>query len=293
MSYPKISIVTPSFNQGQFLEQTILSVLGQNYPSLEYIIIDGGSTDSSPEIIRKYEKHLKYWISEPDKGQSHAINKGFEKATGDILSWLNSDDLLMPGVLNSIFKKFLNVQEGVFLGECIHIKENSDSIISWGSSVGKALNKEDLNVYDFIIQPSTFWTRDTWFKVGPLKEYLHFAFDWDWYLRAQKLNIPFIPLNSTISLYRIHDKHKSVTGGILRQKEILEIYKTSNSKIGKLFTRLCSENYKPNSYYFRIFTKIARVVRINATFGAFLKFCKPLRYRSFCIDEIDKVITMI
>ena len=93
MNYPKISIVTPSFNHAQFLEETILSVISQNYPDLEYIIIDGGSTDGSVEIIKKYEQYLTYWISEPDNGQSDALNKGFTRATGDIYGWLNSDDL--------------------------------------------------------------------------------------------------------------------------------------------------------------------------------------------------------
>src|SRR5450759_2806690 len=102
----KISVITPSYNQGQFLEETILSVINQNYPNLEYFIIDGGSTDNSIEIIKKYEKHLTYWVSEKDNGQAHAINKGFKKATGDIVCWINSDDLLIQGAINTISNYF-------------------------------------------------------------------------------------------------------------------------------------------------------------------------------------------
>jgi glycosyltransferase involved in cell wall biosynthesis len=111
---PKISIVTPSFNQGRFIEKTILSVIEQDYPNLEYIIIDGGSTDESVEIIKKYEKHLAYWVSEPDRGQSHAINKGFERATGEIFGWLNSDDWYHPGALKALAEAFAaNPEAGV------------------------------------------------------------------------------------------------------------------------------------------------------------------------------------
>src|SRR4051812_48252088 len=118
MNLPKISIVTPTLNQGNFIEETILSVIGQNYPNLEYIILDGGSTDNTIEIIKKYEKHLAYWSSEPDKGQSDAINKGFKIATGDILGWINSDDYYMPGIFNHIGNK-MNIQESeLHFGNC-------------------------------------------------------------------------------------------------------------------------------------------------------------------------------
>jgi len=125
----KISIITPSYNQGQFLEETIISVLNQDYPNLEYIIIDGGSTDKSVEIIKKYEKYLTYWVSEKDRGQTHAINKGFIKSSGSILNWLNSDDLLVPGAINSVSKAFSKHSEADFcFGDFSIIDTQSNTI---------------------------------------------------------------------------------------------------------------------------------------------------------------------
>ncbi len=113
--FPRITIVTPSYNQGQYIEETILSVINQDYPNLEYIIIDGGSSDNTVEIIKKYSDRITYWISEKDNGQAHAINKGFRKATGDILNWLNSDDQLQPGALKIIAQRFGESPEGVMI----------------------------------------------------------------------------------------------------------------------------------------------------------------------------------
>ena len=222
MSWPKITIVTPSYNQGQFLEETILSVVGQQYPNLEFIIIDGGSTDQSVEIIKKYEKHLTYWVSEPDNGQGAAINKGFAMATGEIMAWLNSDDLYLPGTLRHIVSRLdLNAPEFIF-GNCVHIRE--DSPLVTGSDVERRHAEMNLVLADYIIQPSSFWTRDLWLKTGVLDESLVFGFDWEWFIRARKAGAVFKPDVKYLSVYRIHGEHKTGVGGDRRLRELATIY---------------------------------------------------------------------
>ena len=126
---PKISIVTPSYNQGQFLEDTILSVINQNYSNLEYIIIDGGSNDNSVEIVKKYENRLKYWISEKDFGQTHAINKGFKKSTGEMINWINSDDLLEPNALNILSEEIVKSPKAdIYFGDFRKINSRNQTI---------------------------------------------------------------------------------------------------------------------------------------------------------------------
>lgn len=165
INLPKIHIVTPSYNQGEFLEDTILSVLGQNYPNLEYLIIDGGSTDNSVEIIKKYEDKLAYWVSEKDNGQSEAINKGFKIATGEILGWINSDDMYMPNILNTVSKLMNPENEKLIYGQCVHIEQVPKVVFTYGSSI---FQHNDISQIDYIIQPSSFWTRKTWDKVEEL-----------------------------------------------------------------------------------------------------------------------------
>ena len=162
--YPRITIITPSYNQGQFIEETIQSVLNQGYPNLEYIIIDGGSTDQTVEIIKRYAAQIAYWVSEPDRGQTHAINKGLAQATGEILAYLNSDDYYLPGALHAVAKYFgCNPQVDLLHGCCRYVNEQGEPI---GEQCGNIQSlAEILDLWGTwwkrrqFVQPEVFWTR--------------------------------------------------------------------------------------------------------------------------------------
>lgn len=216
--FPKISVITPSYNQGQFIEETILSVLNQDYPNIEYIIIDGGSTDQTVEVIKKYADKISYWVSEKDKGQADAINKGFRRATGDILCWLNSDDYYMPGTLSYVAKKLNHSNLEILFGEVDHIYEPIMNIKH--SNVKSKFVNYQLELYDYIIQPGSFWTKSVWEAVGNVNLDLHFVFDWDLFLRAKKTGTLYTYTSRVMAMYRVHDGHKTSSGGEKRQKEI-------------------------------------------------------------------------
>ena len=215
---PKISIVTPSFNQGEFLEKTILSVLAQGYPNLEYIIIDGCSTDNSVEIIRKYEKHLTYWVSEPDRGQSHAINKGFERATGEIFGWLNSDDFYEPAALQAVVVAFkANPDAGAVVG--------AGNMVDIAHNVINHVEPFDVSVETlyhwierFFMQPSCFFTKKAWEACGPLDEEIHFAMDLDLWLRIAK-KLSFARTDTMLSTSLVHTDAKTTTSADLSRMD--------------------------------------------------------------------------
>ena len=207
LNLPKISVITPSYNQAQFIEQTIQSVLSQGYPNLEYIVMDGGSTDGTLEILRKYADHL-YWVSEPDRGQSHAINKGFARASGDVLAFLNSDDLYEPGALLSVGSYFAAHPEVFWLtGWCRTIDAQGKEIrrlSTWYKMFWLLFRSYTvLLVLDYISQPATFWRREVIDKVGGFDESLHYAMDYDYSLRVGKY-YKLSVLNHFIARFRVH-----------------------------------------------------------------------------------------
>jgi len=209
---PKISIITPSFNQGPFIERTIKSVLDQGYPNIEFIVADGGSTDETIQILKKYEQQLD-WISEPDHGQSDAINKGLRRATGDIVCYLNSDDLLLPGSLQAVADGFAAYPALLWLsGYCQIIDANDQPMQSYIRTYKNFLLRHyrpwTLMTINYISQMSTFWRRSALESVGYFSVDHHLVMDYEYWLRLQKLSRPII-LKQDLSAFRLHQMSKS------------------------------------------------------------------------------------
>lgn len=205
---PTISIVTPSYNHGSFIERTIKSVLGQKYPNLEYIIQDGNSTDETLEIIQRYKNSLKHFETTKDSGQSQAINMGFRHATGEIMAYLNSDDLLLPGTLHYVGNYFANHPEvDVVYSHRILIDENDFEIGRW---ILPNHDPEILSWADYVPQETLFWRRNIWEKVGGnIDESFQFAMDWDLILRFKEANAKFVRLPRFLGAFRIHPHQKT------------------------------------------------------------------------------------
>jgi glycosyltransferase involved in cell wall biosynthesis len=239
--FPKISIVTPSFNQGKFLERTICSVLDQNYPNLEYVIMDGGSTDNSLEIIKNYQKKLHHWESKTDRGQADAINKGFSKTDGEIMAWINSDDILSPGSLflvASIFSRF---------------KE-----ISWLTGLPSTINDQDYQLYlaqpplyirnfikrgwytkkfmGFVMQEGTFWRGSLWNKAGGSLAKAHYSMDlklWQSFAEHSQLYC----VHACLASYRLNPNRKNNDNHQKYYQEINSWVPEKVSLVGKIIWR--------------------------------------------------------
>ncbi len=208
--WPKISIITPSFNQGQYIEQTIQSIINQNYPNLEYIIIDGGSTDNTVEIIKKYESYISYWVSEKDEGQTDAINKGLEKSTGDIINWLNSDDYLAPNALHNIAASFKNAKIKCITTLVRNFDENGNE---WDELTQQQPSNILYLTRTFNNQPGTFFRRSVWEAYCPLPNQLRYMMDqFLWFCFWLKNNEQYILVeNYTTVFFRRHSTSKTVS----------------------------------------------------------------------------------
>ena len=206
-NFPKISVITPSYNQVDFLERTIKSVINQNYPNIEFIIIDGGSDDGSIEIIKKYEKYISYWVSEKDNGQSHAINKGLTIATGEWVAWQNSDDIYYPEAFNHIAEAAQKNSECNLIVGNMNLIDQNDNLIrdlhfvkpSYGAMVAEGM---------VLSNQVSFWRRKVHQQIGWMDESLHLGFEFDWFLRLTK-HTESCSVNEYLGAFRIQPEAKT------------------------------------------------------------------------------------
>ncbi len=223
---PKISLVMPSYNQASYLEEAICSVLDQHYPDLEFMIIDGGSTDGSPEIIKRYASQIHYWRSQPDHGQSDALKQGFNRATGELVGWLNSDDVLLPGALQRIVQAYqANPGGGLFAGNLVWIDQHSHII---------RCKRHSPQAYFFIrhgifaiAQPGSFFKRENYLAVGGLNETLRYVMDADLYIRMLDQGTQHVHVNAWLSGFRMQAASKTVSENVQFVQEYERVRKSS------------------------------------------------------------------
>jgi glycosyltransferase involved in cell wall biosynthesis len=211
---PRITVVTPSFNQASYLEATIRSVLGQGYPNLEYIVIDGGSTDGSVDILRSYASRLSYWVSEKDRGQTDAINKGMARATGELRAYLNSDDVYLPGSLERVARAYReNPEADLFHGACRVIDEQGQTIGRRTASITRF--DEIVDVWGVwwkkrnFVQPEVFWTKRIADRIGPFRTELFMVMDYEYWTRILRAGSRVVSVEEEVAAFRITSTQKS------------------------------------------------------------------------------------
>jgi glycosyltransferase involved in cell wall biosynthesis len=210
-NYPRISIITPTLNQGQFIQKTINSIIEQNYPNLEYIVVDGGSTDNTIQILEDYEEKIT-WVSQHDKGQADAINKGIRMASGELLAFINSDDYYLPNVFKIVADIFSNNPDtkwvtGSYVIVDVNDKPIQPLIILYKDFIRKFSGVHAMKFTNYIAQPSTFWRREIFDEIGLFDITLRYTFDYDFWLRLL-LHYPLYNIKLPLSAFRIHKEAK-------------------------------------------------------------------------------------
>jgi glycosyltransferase involved in cell wall biosynthesis len=252
MSFPRISIITPTLNRASYLERAILSVLSQNYPDLEYIVVDGGSNDGTLEILKKYSAEVQY-VSEKDRGQSDAINKGLRIASGDILGYINSDDEYEPGALLHVGRFFQQNPSAFWLsGRCRLINERGNEILkpitAYKSLLLATRSRNLLLVVNYISQPATFWRREVLDSVGYFDTCLSAVMDYDYWLRISKQFRLFIT-HAYLAKFRLHSTSKTIESAIQEwdeETQMIQHYTRSKTLLffHLLHRRLITKGYQ-------------------------------------------------
>lgn len=265
--WPRITVVTPSYQQGEFLEQTIRSVLLQGYPNLEYYVLDGGSRDSSVEIIRKYEPWLKEWRSHRDEGQTATINEGWARSSGEILAWINSDDWYLPGALFSAAKAFLQDRSRVWVGGGVDDCKMDGSFLkrheAFGVSLAECLGRNAGGYH----QPGMFWARRLIDEIGLLDPKLHFAFDHDFWVRTQLAGYTFVAIDKPVACFRRHDSSKSMSRHDLFIEEDWLVFRRYADKVSPEVRRAAElelKRYNADVLLDIVYSKLAEQGRVKA-----------------------------
>lgn len=227
---PLVSVVTPCLNHAGFIEQTIQSVLAQTYPNVEYLVIDGGSTDGSVPIIRRYEDRLAHWVSEPDRGQADAINKGLGRANGQIVAWLNSDDLYYPDTIANAVRLFAQQPQAVLVYGDAVLVDAAGQFVRYFTEVEPFNAFRLRNCADFIMQPAAFIRRQALQRVGLLDPDLHWCLDWDLWCRLAELGrVHYEPVLAAAN--RHHGQTKTQIGGRQRLEEVRQVWRRHGSSL--------------------------------------------------------------